>query len=143
MDRPLLYEKGWKKKLSYVIAYSRDEIQDVTWRYTRDQSSVMKRRGLSTEDMLAELIWRLNEERQSSPGYSQVRKKYVVNRRLMELAEFLRLPGQTDNDEDDYGGRISGDAAWRSARGEISVSYECIKKLWLHALIKKTIDFTR
>ncbi|XP_015116547.1 peptide-N(4)-(N-acetyl-beta-glucosaminyl)asparagine amidase [Diachasma alloeum] len=120
MDRPLLYEKGWKKKLSYVIAYSRDEIQDVTWRYTREQPFVMKRRNLCTEENLAELIWRLNEERQSSPGYSQVRKKYVVNRRLMELAEFLRLPGQLDNDGNEYGGRISGDAAWRASRGETS-----------------------
>ncbi|XP_011310737.1 peptide-N(4)-(N-acetyl-beta-glucosaminyl)asparagine amidase [Fopius arisanus] len=120
LDRPLLYEKGWKKKLSYIIAYSRDEIQDVTWRYTRDQPSVMKRRNLCTEEDLAEFLWRLNEKRQSNPGYSQVRKKYVVNRRLMELAEFLRLPGQPDNDDNEYGGRISGDAAWRSARGEIS-----------------------
>jgi peptide-N4-(N-acetyl-beta-glucosaminyl)asparagine amidase len=32
-DMPLVYERGWGKKLSYVIAYSKDEIVDVSKRY--------------------------------------------------------------------------------------------------------------
>lgn len=127
IDRPLLYEKGWKKKLTYVIAYSKDEVQDVTWRYTRDPN-IFNRRNLTSESSLLSLILRLNEERFNLSGleYSDARKKYVIKRRLMELAELLPAPPGTfklsdNSDNNDYGGRISGDAAWRLARGELSV----------------------
>jgi hypothetical protein len=30
-----MYERGWNKKLSYVIGFARDHVRDVTRRYTR------------------------------------------------------------------------------------------------------------
>jgi len=121
IDKPLMYEKGWKKKLTYIIAYSRDEVQDVTWRYTRDQKAVMQRRELCTEQSLIEFLRSLSEQRQNSAGYSQTRKEYVIKRSLLELASTLCIPNSQNQDSDEnYEGRTSGSLAWRLARGEIT-----------------------
>ncbi|OXU22370.1 hypothetical protein TSAR_007728 [Trichomalopsis sarcophagae] len=124
MDRPLMYEKGWGKKLSYVIAFSRDEIQDVTWRYTRKFEEVMKHRNVCSEKSLMLLINKLNLQRQNSRGYSQARKKFVTKRYVEELAQMLNAPPgckkpcETSENESDYGGRTSGSLAWRISRNE-------------------------
>ncbi|KAH9631863.1 hypothetical protein HF086_014335 [Spodoptera exigua] len=39
LNAPLLYSHGWGKKLCYVIAVSRDDVQDVTWRKPTDYES--------------------------------------------------------------------------------------------------------
>lgn len=121
MDRPLMYEKGWKKKLTYVIAFSKDEVQDVTWRYTRDLSGVLKRRKLCSETKLLQFIESLNKYRQSSPNYNASRKQYITKRKLMELVELLHMPkGQNSDDDDNYQERSTGSYEWKLARGEVS-----------------------
>lgn len=52
INTPLMYEKGWNKSLSYVIAFSSYEVQDVTWRYTTKYSEIIQRRTLSSEENL-------------------------------------------------------------------------------------------
>jgi peptide-N4-(N-acetyl-beta-glucosaminyl)asparagine amidase len=50
LDAPLTYQAGWGKKLTYVIAFSRHEVQDVTWKYTQEPVTVvMQRRTNCTE----------------------------------------------------------------------------------------------
>jgi peptide-N4-(N-acetyl-beta-glucosaminyl)asparagine amidase len=46
VHRPLLYEAGWGKKLSYVVAVAKDEVVDVIHRYTRQWDQVLSRRTL-------------------------------------------------------------------------------------------------
>lgn len=40
VDAPLIYEHGWKREVDYIIAYSKDDVQDVTWRYTSSYDQV-------------------------------------------------------------------------------------------------------
>ncbi|XP_043588129.1 peptide-N(4)-(N-acetyl-beta-glucosaminyl)asparagine amidase [Bombus pyrosoma] len=131
MDRPLMYEKGWKKKLTYIIAYSKDEVQDVTWRYTRNILGVLRRRDISCESKLIRFIESLNKYHQSSPNYSAIRRQYVIKRRLLELIELIHVPNkQNFNDNGNYGGRSTGSYEWRLARGEISESKPKINYSW-------------
>lgn len=108
--------------MTYIIAYSKDEVQDVTWRYTRDQEAVMKRRKACTEQSLIYLLQSLTHQRQNSASYSRARTEYVVERRLLELADMLYIPNSRnkDSDEETYEGRTSGSLVWRLARGEIT-----------------------
>ncbi|XP_014445163.1 peptide-N(4)-(N-acetyl-beta-glucosaminyl)asparagine amidase isoform X2 [Tupaia chinensis] len=115
-DKPLLYEIGWGKKLSYVIAFSKDEVVDVTWRYSCKHEEVISRRTKVKEEVLRETINGLNKQRQLS--LSENRRKELLQRIIVELVEFISpktpKPGE-------LGGRISGSVAWRVARGEMGL----------------------
>ncbi|XP_068189851.1 peptide-N(4)-(N-acetyl-beta-glucosaminyl)asparagine amidase [Antennarius striatus] len=114
-DKPLLYEIGWGKKLAYILAFSKDQVVDVTWRYSCKHPEVLSRRTRVQEAWLLHTINGLNASRQQSlsPG----RKKVLMERLLVELVEFISpkkpKPGE-------LGGRNSGSLAWRLARGETS-----------------------
>ncbi|XP_078620102.1 peptide-N(4)-(N-acetyl-beta-glucosaminyl)asparagine amidase-like isoform X2 [Branchiostoma floridae x Branchiostoma japonicum] len=121
-DKPLVYEAGWKKKLTYIIAYSKDEVRDVTWRYSCRHQEVCARRKECRESWLRETVNRMNEKRQA--GLSQERKEELVRRYLVELVEFIspRKPG-----EKEMGGRTTGSVAWRLARGELGTQKDKAK----------------
>jgi len=44
LDTPLVYEKGWGKKLTYCLAFARDHARDVTRRYTEKFDELLTRR---------------------------------------------------------------------------------------------------
>ncbi|KAJ4461124.1 putative Peptide-N-asparagine amidase [Paratrimastix pyriformis] len=55
-DTPLMYECGWGKQISYVIACSFEGICDVTWRYTKDPAAVLERRQEVTEEYVTRAV---------------------------------------------------------------------------------------
>ncbi|PSN55935.1 Peptide-N(4)-(N-acetyl-beta-glucosaminyl)asparagine amidase [Blattella germanica] len=124
-DSPLIYEAGWGKKLSYVMAYSKDEIQDVTWRYSCKHHEVMGRRTQCTEKELLNFITDLRRQRQES--MSKSKQLYLNKRLLTELVEFLTPREPT---EEEKKGRGSGSLTWRLARGETQVEMPTEPFVW-------------
>jgi peptide-N4-(N-acetyl-beta-glucosaminyl)asparagine amidase len=56
VDTPLMYEGGWGKKLSYVVAVSKDEVLDATPRYVLNKIANRMRRTLYPEQWLAQFL---------------------------------------------------------------------------------------
>ncbi|XP_033856060.2 peptide-N(4)-(N-acetyl-beta-glucosaminyl)asparagine amidase isoform X1 [Acipenser ruthenus] len=112
-DKPLLYEIGWGKKLSYIIAFSKEEVVDVSWRYSCKHAEVLSRRTQVQEGWLRKTINGLTSVRQQS--LTADRRKELLERLLVELVEFISpktpKPGE-------LGGRTSGSLIWRVTRGE-------------------------
>lgn len=116
-DSPLMYEHGWKRKLEYVMAFSNDDVQDVTWRYSNKHQELLSRRTLCTEKELINALLQLRQKRQSQ--VSSARKKFLTLRTFSELGELLIIREPTENE---LKGRSSGSLAWRLERGEANVS---------------------
>ncbi|KAL0928102.1 hypothetical protein M5K25_002342 [Dendrobium thyrsiflorum] len=113
-DNPLLYERGWDKKLDYVIAIARDGVYDVTKRYTRKWPEVLSRRKITTESSASVFLSSLTKELRA--GYSS---KLLEHRDMKELEELESgLHTQVDSSLS-LPGRQSGDVEWRMARREL------------------------
>lgn len=113
IDAPLMYQHGWKRKIDYIIAYSNEDVQDVTWRYTNNHSLIRKNRLKCTENDLLKTIFLLRAKRQQN--LSAARKKYLKKRTLNEMIELMVEREPTENEKK---GRSSGSLSWRAARGE-------------------------
>ena len=55
-DSPLMYSAGWGKKLTYVVACSRNDVVDVSSRYVGDYKDMMSRRTAVSERWLIKCI---------------------------------------------------------------------------------------
>lgn len=117
-DKPLLYEQGWGKKLSLLLAASCDEVVDVTWRYSDKPKEVMPRRNsMFRENWLERVLKNLNEKRQKF--FSSEKLIILNNRKIQEIREFV---SPKINSSVVYGGRTSGSVGWREARGEMGTA---------------------
>lgn len=73
--------------MSYVIAYSPEEVQDVTWRYSSQHQEVLKRRKFCNEEQLIKVLMELRKNRQMA--FSVARRNYLTKRLALELADML------------------------------------------------------
>ena len=123
-DKPLTYEAGWGKKLTYVMAFSKDEIQDVTWRYSAQHEAVRARRKEVSESWLLLTMSRMRERFWAS--LPPPRREAIKQRLVIELIGFMTVKGAT---REELTGRVSGSMAWRQVRGETGPAQKTKAKL--------------
>ena len=71
MDAPLTYEVDWGKMLSYVFAFSKNEVVDGAERYTKDWEVMLSQCDYVDEEWLKYAIDKLNHQKMS--GLSDAR----------------------------------------------------------------------
>lgn len=113
VDAPLMYQHGWKRNVDYIIAFSHDDIQDVTWRYANNHNETLTKRQKCSETDLLNTVLKLREKRQQN--CSKARKYYLRKRNLKEIIELMVERKPTENEKK---GRSSGSLSWRVTRGE-------------------------
>ena len=124
LDAPLMYECGWGKKLSYIIAFSAQEVVDVSPRYTQNWPQLLSRRQLLSEDALEELISCHDLLSRSKSGLE------TPSWQSEEKAELLSLRVKRDGQRSaaELGGRTSGSMEWRRERGECGIFHPVVEE---------------
>ncbi|GAM25805.1 hypothetical protein SAMD00019534_089800 [Acytostelium subglobosum LB1] len=115
-DRPLTYESGWGKKLTYVFAFEVDGVFDVTRRYTTKMNELMTRRTMVDESWLQQFIQELNQKMRAP--FTQERRSHLELREQAELMELAQSQNRSTAGSD-LMPRQSGSTEWRSERGEM------------------------
>ncbi|XP_060218163.1 peptide-N(4)-(N-acetyl-beta-glucosaminyl)asparagine amidase isoform X2 [Lycium barbarum] len=115
-DKPLLYEKGWKKSLSYVFAIAKDGVHDVTKRYTRKWPEVLSRRNIISEPALAAVLTDITKELRAKLSAQVISALEERDRTEIDVIE--RELYCKDDASVSLPGRLSGDKEWRIARSE-------------------------
>merc|ERR1719271_528929 len=129
LDCPLVYEQGWGKKLTYCLAFARDNVVDVTQRYSKKFNEVLTRRTQFSEQQLERVMSALNEfalERGLANLPSDVtdaRRSTLKLRADAEVKEFAETWANTPKTDEQIG-RTSGDKEWREQRGELGATSE-------------------
>jgi len=122
-DTPMMYEGGWGKKLSYIVAFGKDHCVDVTRRYTRTfAAELLSRRQSVPELVLAQQVAALNQQLRSKSSSSEASHLQERARReqfdLHSHTVLGEAGGSAHLKPGELRGRSSGNAAWKRARGE-------------------------
>jgi peptide-N4-(N-acetyl-beta-glucosaminyl)asparagine amidase len=113
-DTPLMYEQGWGRNMTFILAHSSSGVYDVTRRYVKDWPLIAARRSTKEIDKLEKCLE--NENIRIRSNYSKETCTIFENRDLTEQMELLKLKTLK---EAETVGRISGSEEWRKQRGEI------------------------
>lgn len=88
IDAPYTYEVGWGKKLTWIFAIGKNEVYDVTRRYTKDYNAVVARRSaMVPEDVCAKLVNLRNQQYQSK--LTQEEKNEIAHKNELDQKSML------------------------------------------------------
>lgn len=111
-DQHLLYDVGWGKKQSYILAFSIDGAQDVSRGYIKDFDAALPRRNKANEGDLQQALGEVTRRRRVGLSAQKLQELEREDRGEMEF-----LQGKTQPEES-LPARESGTAEWKAARGE-------------------------
>lgn len=129
-DQHLLYDKGWGKKQSYVLAFSTEGrilisvlmllidpisgAQDVSKAYIQDWQAALLRRSRIDEQDLQQFLEDVTTRRRSG-----LTPEAIAQLREDDKTQRLFVDGNLGHgDEESLQARQSGTAEWKAARGE-------------------------
>lgn len=118
-DSPLIYEQGWKKQLEFCLAFAKDHLEDVTWKYVTNFSQTIQKRKLN-EKQFQKFLQQINLKLQKN--LDKQTKKQLNFRRIRDLVEMIRP--RTLSSDVELNGRQSGSLQWRLSRQETQENNE-------------------
>ena len=135
-DQPKLYERGWGKRLSFVVAFGKDDVVDVTKRYVLDFENVTRKERRAVlpdprdEVWVAEAITErvaalrrgasLKNKNEGDETTRALRASELASRDAREARSFtVSVEDSGFGTKNDSRGRTTGSLAWRAARGEL------------------------
>lgn len=111
-DQPLLYDVGWGKKQSYILAFSTEGAQDVSRGYIKDFGAALSRRTRMREDDLQQCLAEVTKRRRAVLSAEKLQQLEQEDRGEMRFLQGIK------EEEEPLPARQSGTAEWKAARGE-------------------------
>jgi peptide-N4-(N-acetyl-beta-glucosaminyl)asparagine amidase len=112
-DTPLIYEQGWGRNMTYILAHSIHGVYDVTRRYVKDWNLIASRRKMNDVNTLNIIIEQNRNILREMIDPELI--EYLADRDMNENVELLKVKSI---EEAELIGRQSGSEEWRKDRGE-------------------------
>ncbi|KAG8923254.1 peptide-N4-(N-acetyl-beta- glucosaminyl)asparagine amidase [Tulasnella sp. 418] len=112
-DEPMIYDRGWGKKMSYILAFSITGAQDVSRGYIQDWDEALKRRKQGSETELKKILDEITQSRRRNLTPEDVKTLQDEDNAHESWILKSKEPSEIDGE-----GRISGTQEWKESRGE-------------------------
>ena len=118
-DKPLLYEQGWGRKMTFILGYSIEGVKDITSRYVKNWNIILERRSKREVDKLEELLEGINLS--LIVNLSEEEQKNIEEMNKLEELELenKKIDKNKTISEAELKERESGSVEWKKQRGEM------------------------